>query len=214
MKGRGVSLLMGNLVNPLHGVFSSQFFGFKELQPYGQDYEKAKALLGEAGFPSHVRMKYIYWSGSDDRRRVAERLKSNLAEIGIELDIQPREWVTLVAEAMNPKTRPELVYFQTWPEIPDPLDLLDKQFLAAGIGNVSSYSNPDVEKWSEEIRSLTDKEKRAEICAKIQEQIFADVPCLFLWTQTLMLPMREHVQNCRYIASYEGYDDVHSIYVE
>jgi len=210
----GGRLLMGNLVHPLHGPFPEMFFGHKKIQPYRQDLEKAKALLKEAGFPANVRMKYIYWSGSDDRRRVAELLKSNLTEIGIQLDIQPREWVTLVAEAKDPKIRPELVYYQTWPDIPEPLDTLDKLFLSSASLNVSGYSNPQVEKWAEAIRSMTDNKKRAEICAKIQEQIFADVPCLFLWTQTLVLPMRERVKNYRYFAPYNGYYDVYSMYLE
>ena len=62
----------------------------EEVQPYPQDLEKAKELLAEAGYGDGLDLK-MYVSG-DVRNRTAQVVQAQLAQIGVNVDINVYEW--------------------------------------------------------------------------------------------------------------------------
>ena len=70
----------------------------EEVQPYPQDLEKAKELLAEAGYGDGLDLK-MYVSG-DVRNRTAQVVQAQLAQIGVNVDINVYEWGTF-QDAIN-----------------------------------------------------------------------------------------------------------------
>ncbi len=184
------------LNHPLKGIMPDSFVGHDITLPEGKrDVEKAKRLLTEAGIkPNELEVRYLYWTGTDERRRLGELFKANLAEIGVKVNLVPREWVQLKAEAFDPGRRPEIVHYETWPSIPDPLDIYPKLFVNGGSLDCSSYSNPKVDEIVVQLRSTGDQKKRTQLSKDAQRIIYNDVPAIFLWTATYLDAVRDRVK--------------------
>ena len=68
-----------------------------ELPQYEYNIEKAKELLAEAGYPDGFKMT-MTTDESQQRQDTAEMVQSQLAEIGIEVEIRPLERTTYIGE--------------------------------------------------------------------------------------------------------------------
>ena len=62
----------------------------EDVKPYPQDLEKAKELLAEAGYENGLDLK-MYVSG-EVRSRAAQVVQAQLAQVGINVDINVYEW--------------------------------------------------------------------------------------------------------------------------
>ena len=69
----------------------------EEVKPYPQDLEKAKELLAEAGYENGLDLK-MYVSG-EVRSRSAQIVQAQLAQVGINVDINVYEWGAFVERA-------------------------------------------------------------------------------------------------------------------
>jgi peptide/nickel transport system substrate-binding protein len=203
-------------VTLIRGPFPASFLGHDSSIPVGQrDLEKAKKLVAEAGVkPGKLKVRLMYFTGNDFRRRIAELFRSNMADIGIEVTLLPREWVQLKAQAFDPKTRPELVHYETWPAIIDPMDILQRHFITGATLDCASYTNPEVNKIANELRGTADLERRKELSKKAQNIIYNDHPALFLWTSTDLEGVRTRVRGYEPYPAYSGYYDVHEMHLE
>lgn len=65
---------------------------------YSYDPEKAKRLLAEAGYADGVEIKVVYptsGSGNMVPTPINERVQSDLAKVGVKVDLRPLEWATV-----------------------------------------------------------------------------------------------------------------------
>ena len=71
----------------------------EDVKPYPQDLEKAKELLAEAGYENGLDLK-MYVSG-EVRSRAAQVVQAQLAQVGINVDINVYEWgdITCIEQA-------------------------------------------------------------------------------------------------------------------
>ena len=211
----GMQIYMGT-VSPLKGVIPDIFFGHDPTLPEGKrDVQKAKRLLSEAGVkPGELKVRFLYWTGTDERRRLAELFKSNMADIGVDVAIVPREWVQLKAEAFDPARRPEIVHYETWPAVADPLVILETLFRKGGSLDCSSYDNPKIVEIISQLRSTGDQKKRAQLSKEAQRMIYSDMPAVFLWTATYLDAVRDRVKGYEPYITEGGYYDVHEMSLE
>jgi peptide/nickel transport system substrate-binding protein len=211
----GTQIYQGT-VTPLKGILPDVFFGHDPTLPEGRrDVQKAKRLLSEAAVKSgEIKIRYMYWTGTDERRRLAELFKSNMADIGVDVTVVPREWVQLKAEAFDPARRPEIVHYETWPAVGDPLVILDTLFRKGGSLDCSSYDNPKIVEIISQLRSTGDSKKRAQLSKEAQRIVYSDVPATFLWTATYLDAVRDRVKNYEPYITEGGYYDVHEMSLE
>jgi peptide/nickel transport system substrate-binding protein len=203
-------------VDPIKGPLPDIFLGHDSSLLEGKrDVQKAKKLLAEAGIKQgELKVRYLYWTGTDERRRLGELFKSNLAEIGVEVSLLPREWVQLKTEAFDPSRRPEVVHYETWPSVPDPLDIFPKLFVKGGSLDCSSYSNSRVDEIVNQLRSTGDQKKRADLSREAQRIISADIPAIPLWTATYLDVVRDRVKGYEPYLAESGYYDVYEMHLE
>jgi peptide/nickel transport system substrate-binding protein len=158
-------------------------FGYRaETDTYDYDPEKAKALLAEAGYPDGFSFSLsIPTSGSGNMLPIPmnEALQSDLAKIGVKVEIKPIEWAAMVTAFLGG-------------EVPDGADSVNislsyqqEGFWTSWYGtgsatNVGKYSNPEVDALFAQAKTELDDEARGAIYADASKLITEDAPWLFI----------------------------------
>jgi peptide/nickel transport system substrate-binding protein len=166
------------------------------LTPYHQDLDKAEKLLDEAGWADSDGDGYrdkmidgrrvpfeftiLVRQQDSERLRNCELMRQCLELIHVHCTIQPIEATVLFTKLKNHDFQ---AYYGGWGTGADPDDD-DNVWSTPAIDdgrNFLRYSNPEVDKLFVAGRKEFDRDKRAAIYAKIDELIFHDQPCTFLF---------------------------------
>lgn len=165
------------------------------LKPYVQDFDKAEKLLDEAGWTDSdgdgirdklidgQRVKFqfsIIVKNDPERVALCQLLQNNLAQIGIQCDIQKMEGTRLFDRLTKKQYQACFAGWGTGTDPDDSENVWATKYIKEG-RNFLQYSNPEVDRLFQEGRKEFDQEKRAAIYAKIDKLIYEDQPCTFLY---------------------------------
>lgn len=150
----------------------------------GRDLEKAKALLKEAGYENGFEVNLHYGSNAT-RETVAAKIKADLAEVGITVNLKPMEQSVYLSE-MRAQKLP--FAFGGW--TPDYLDITMWthffSFPDVSIAYRMWYNSPKTQEIAKAIESEMDAAKRVELVKQWQAQVQEDMPFTMLYqTQTI-----------------------------
>jgi peptide/nickel transport system substrate-binding protein len=196
-----VTALQGS-VQPSSGIVPPGLLGhFDDLPTHERDVEKAKRLLAEAGYGEgdEVRLEATYTQGDPKQQTVATLLKSQLAEVGITLDLKALQWPTQweKAKSTDPSKRQDLLVFWWWPDYADPYSWFVNLFRSADppYFNLAYYENPQVDKDIDRVEAVTatDREQAEQIYRDLQEQVIEDVPAIPLFETLYQRAMLDEV---------------------
>ncbi|WP_242035122.1 ABC transporter substrate-binding protein [Mesobacillus harenae] len=152
---------------------------------YDFDLEKAKELLAEAGHPDGF--KVTYWvpesgSGMQQPQAMAAAIQSDLAKIGVEVEIQTLEWGAYLDKVFVPADQNDMDMHQmSWiGDNGDPDNFLyilfsGAQWPTAGF-NDSYYKNEEVDELLAKARVTKDKAERTKMYEEAQEIIMSEAP--------------------------------------
>lgn len=181
--------LLKGMVIPATGLLSPLNWAFDEtVAPWPYDPQKAKRLLDEAGYPDsdgdgpRPRFRLSFKTTNIDlRRRIAEALKQQLAEVGIDLEIRSYEWGTFYSDVKKGNFQ---LFSLAWVGIADP-DIYYQIFHSASAppdgDNRGRYHNPLVDRLLEDGRSINDAARRKIIYGRVQKILADDLPYVPLW---------------------------------
>ncbi len=95
-----VKSVLGGHGGVLPGPLWTGWLGYDgSVQPYPYDPDKARALLREAGYPDGFSMKWTVTQGIYEKDiEIAQAVASQLAKVGIQVQLQPLERARLLAE--------------------------------------------------------------------------------------------------------------------
>jgi peptide/nickel transport system substrate-binding protein len=159
---------------------------------YEQDVERAKELMAEAGFPDGFSAEVIAATGEPPVASAeAQVLQSQLAEIGIELEIELMElnvyvdrWLAAdfdMAVALNGGR-------------PDPYPMYNRYFTKDGnLLNVSNYVDDTLDSLMQQGRVETDPEKRKEIFQQFEAHLVEMSPWIWLSKPNIYTAQRDTV---------------------
>jgi peptide/nickel transport system substrate-binding protein len=185
-KFSGRAILATGLLPPYHWAYA------KGMQRWDRDLPRAKRLLDEAGFKDpdgdgpQPRFSLTYKTSSDAFRvAIARAFAAQLAEVGIEVEVRPFEFLTFFSDIK--KGNYQLGSMQT-AEITEP-DFYFTYFHSTWIPTPKNpdgynrwhYINPEVDRLTEAGRRELDRTKRIEIYDKLQRIIAEDVPIIPLF---------------------------------
>lgn len=156
---------------------------------YSEDMEKAKALLAEAGYPEGKGLEKF--EGAFNLAYVAEKestvgpianlIKTNLAKIGIDVQLDPLPQTTYGDRQLVKKDLPFALNDQEKPIAPDAAYGLLLFFVSAekgGLNTMVNYSNPKVDELFASALIEGDPAKRTAQLAEAQEILAKDVAWL------------------------------------
>lgn len=182
-----------------------------DVEGYYYDPAKAKELLAEAGYPDGF--KISLWTNDDPlRMQIAEMFQANLAEVGIEVDVQILPWATYLEDTALGKHD---MFILGWSTVTADADYglyaLFHSSMAGDPGNRSFYANPRVDELLDAGRRETDPEKRMAIYHEAQELIVEDAPWVFLIATSAVNGYRDYVDG--FVPHPAGHHDLAGVSV-
>ncbi|MCG8337222.1 MAG: ABC transporter substrate-binding protein [Proteobacteria bacterium] len=171
------------------GVLSAQnWYTEEDVPKFTYDPETAKKILEEAGFkdpdgdgPQPRITLEMKTSTNKETIGIARIMKSQLAKIGIKLDVKSYEWGTFFGDIKNGNFQMTSL---RWVGITEPdfyYDLFHSSMMPPNGRNRGRYNNPEIDKLAEQGRLELNPKKRKEIYSKIQKIIAKDLPYFSLW---------------------------------
>ena len=161
-------------------------FGYSDLGEIEQDLELAKSLLAEAGYPDGFDTKIITTERYQNGIELAEIISQQLAEIGINAEIEVWEWSALSA-SWNGITADEfdqpIFIMGAGPSMRDADGGQRGLYTTSETGlndrNYGFYSNAEVDALIEQGMQETDQQKRVEIYKEAMEILYREDPVAF-----------------------------------
>ena len=150
------------------------------LPEHEYNVEKAKALLAEAGYPDGFTCT-MTCDQNQQRLDTAEMVQAQLAQIGITMEIASMERGAFIDKVIAGEL--EMFGLGWTADTGDPDYALFASFhssMHGEGGNMSFYSNPELDELLELGRSSTDPDVRKDAYYKVQEIVWDEVPCIFL----------------------------------
>jgi peptide/nickel transport system substrate-binding protein len=180
----GISTALGGSVVPTRGVIPPGLLGHTDdLSGTGLDLEAARELLEGAGHGPDgepLRLTATIAVGDTDLQLVATSLKSNLAQLNVDLDVQATEWQAQWDRAMSEDVdaRQDVFIMYWWPDYPDPFSWFFSLFRSEEepTFNLAYYSNPEMDARIDEIQALTatDREAAEQQYVEMQQTLIDD----------------------------------------
>ena len=155
---------------------------------WSYDPRLAKQLLDEAGFRDpdndgpRPRFRLSFKTTNIDlRRRIAEALKEQLAQVGIELELRAYEWGTFFSDVRSGNFH---LFSLAWVGIEDP-DIYYQIFHSTSVppngDNRGRYYNATVDRLLERGRTTIQPDRRRQIYSEVQQILAEDLPYIPLW---------------------------------
>lgn len=159
---------------------SSDVFGADpNMEPYTYDPELAKELLAEAGFADGF--STTLWTNENTQRiEIAQIVQAELAEIGIDVDVEIVEWGTYLDETAAGLHD---MFILGWVTVTGDADYglysLFHSSQVGAAGNRTFYRNPEVDALLDAARVETDPDARVAMYHEVQHMIQEDAPWIF-----------------------------------
>lgn len=168
------------------GTGSPWYFDYA---PYGQDIEKAKELLADAGYADGFEMELLPTVQYGETVRAAQVLQQQLAAIGIESTINAPEWSEWLELEGNFKYD---AYICNWNGLIDADQYYYLQHRSDQIFNFTGYDNPDFDALVDEGRSMSDFDTRYSIYEQANQMLVDDAPYIYMYNKQ---EIRAHAPN-------------------
>lgn len=166
-----------------------------QLPAHEYNLDKAKALLAEAGYPDGFKMT-MTTDESQQRQDTAEIVQAQLAQVGIEVEIQPLERTTYIGKVCEGALEAFSLGWSS--DTGDPDYALYASFHSSQHGeggNMSFYTNEKVDELLEIGRTSTDQEERKAAYLEAQAIVWEEVPCIFLQCPEDLYAYNAELQN-------------------
>lgn len=165
------------------------------IKSYDYDPQKAKMLLGEAGYPNGFEFS-LSTPQVTALSQINQLVQEQLAAIGIKLKLEPvaqSEWYAkLVRKETNFSPN-------RWTQRPDPDGLLYILFHSKGYANTTGYKNDEVDRLLEQARQVFDQAERKKLYSEVQAIIARDIPMLPLFFSIEYAALQDKVQGFEWI---------------
>lgn len=162
------------------------------IEPTKVDKEEAKRLFAEAGMTEGTTIK-IYVNDNQQRNDVAQMMKEQLTEYGINLEIVKLEWGALV-EAL--KNKEDDMFIMSWTPAEDTHYEFYQPFRSDGKGNgpnFNDYGNPALDVLIDAAAREFDDAKRGAIYKEAQELVNKELPWMYICYGETVVGMKKNV---------------------
>lgn len=198
-----IAIVLGGSGSQAQGpISSSMIFHNTTLPIIHQDMEKAKALLTEAGYPNGgFTFKLAYTGIGEQDQRTAVLFQSNLAELGIKVDLMAMTWDFMFDMEQDVDSEPDIYIEHFYSNSADPDSGLRDIFHSKSRGtgsNASWYQNLKVDELLDLGIVESDEVKREMYYKEIQKIIAEDLPSIFISNPKYIIAMRNYVKGYIY----------------
>jgi peptide/nickel transport system substrate-binding protein len=186
-----IGSVFGGNATPTATPLNNYMFGYAEdLDNRQYDPEQAQQLLAEAGYEGGFSFTMGSPSGRYlNDRLVAEAVVGQLAEIGVQVELQVQEWSSYVGQILERQV-PTDAYLIGWGNSNYDADRTLFTMLYGGTAPggpdqavFSYFQNDEYDQLILQARETLDEDERLELYRRAQEIVVAEAPWLFLYQQ-------------------------------
>lgn len=172
----GRAVLASALLTPVHWA------GHPQLKPYPYAPDTARQLLEKLGYNHENPLTLVYKTSSNPFRiRLATVIQSQLAKVGINVELRTYDWGTFYADI---KAGNFQMYSLSWVGINLP-DIFRHVFHSASVppegANRGRYRNAKVDALLTRAQMEEDTKEQAALYRQVQEIVFKQLPYVPLW---------------------------------
>lgn len=176
-----VDSALGGQGAPMYGMpmpEDSEFYNADQANWYEKDLERARELLEEAGYPDGFSARMLSSSQYDFHQNTAISVQDDLAEIGIELEMNMPDWPTRLD--LGAEGEYDIAVYGTVGATNDPA-WMDQMLTPAGSQNAPyGYDDETVNQLLDEGRRATDPEERQAVYDELGEYVLEEAPVIGL----------------------------------
>ncbi len=196
-----ITLLGGN-GELVQEIIPIGFLGHTGKNPFKQDLEKAKELFAKAGVAEGTVIPFTVATGTApggvEWATIAASIQADLAQIGIDLEIQQLQQSELLTK-YRAQELPMLL--MNWgPDFPDPDGNATPfaNYEARSLAWRNSWNDPQAIELSKQAARETDPAKRVELYAQLVEYVQNNGPYVMLYQPTQIYAVRNNVEGFVY----------------
>ncbi|MBZ5528233.1 MAG: ABC transporter substrate-binding protein [Acidobacteriia bacterium] len=193
----GQARIATGVLPPNHWAYSA------DVSTYSLDLPRAEKLLDDAGYPRqsngmrfHLTLKT---STEEQSRLVGAALQEQWRRAGVDLELRPLEFATLLSDATRGNFQLNLL---RWVGANNDPDFFEYVFSSARTppdgANRGHYRNPLLDDLTARIRTEMNTEKRKTLCAQAQAILAEDLPYLPLWFTDVVSVHRRGLQGLEF----------------
>lgn len=211
------------LAIPLSGPFQPGSTAYDEsIQPLAFDLDRARSLLEEAGWTDSdadgirdkevegqrtaARYDLMIYADAPAYLTIAEIIKSNCRQIGVDVEITPAKWALMLQRLRKKDFDAAMLgWAMSWRQ--DPFQIWhSSQADVPESSNSIAYENPEVDKLIEELRVTFDRDRQTELYHQIHRLIHEDQPYTFLFVDKATAGAHARIEGLSFYKIRPGYD--------
>ncbi len=172
-------------------ILNRGLWGFYDEMPgFDYDVERAKTLLAEAGYANGLQTTLNYASGAP-YEQIATVIQANLAEIGVEVKLEPLEAATHRTNCAEGKHE---LFLWRWNE-DSKVDFVYRDLFYTGSGaNYHHYADPKADELIDLVATEKDQEKRMEYGIELQKYLVEACPQVPLYIANLVIAYNKNLK--------------------
>lgn len=174
---------------PISPLYTSVYNEDVEEIRLGYDLGLATQKLEEAGVPDGFSFT-LDIGNTPQTARMAELIQASLAEVGIQMEIQPQESAAFTERLRSKQFQGAL---GSWTPRPDVDGTMYQHFHSDGLANWASYSNSEVDALLDQTRETPLGEERNELFRRAEGLIINDAPWAFIVFEELSRAATQNV---------------------
>lgn len=172
---------LGGKATLIDGILGPRSFGRNQaLKRYEHNPERARILLAEAGYPDGFDVDLVV---AQPLFQFGEAMSIQLAAVGIRARTVVGDDLSTLQDGQRVRTNAVgKLWLKSWGAAAlDPVGIFDATHRTGGRGNVSGYSNPQLDVLLDAAEIELDEAKRTELYRQAEAIINRDLPYIYLW---------------------------------
>ncbi len=177
---------------PNYGPIPAGFEGAMTARRFNTDLELAREYLEKAGYGNGVTLALNYQVGFPQHEQIGILFKDNLKQIGVNLELRQLPSGQFQTGTKEQSLGMIIAEMLGWVQTAE--YYFNLNFNSDSSANYSGYGNPEVDVLIFPALSEPDDAKRAELNARMQELVLADVAWIYICQPNFVLAMRNDIE--------------------
>jgi peptide/nickel transport system substrate-binding protein len=158
--------------------------------------------------PGQLTFDYWFPTGNELGRQIGLLFQSNLAAIGVKLNLKETPWAQMVQASASAETNPDVASIFDTLKYPHPDSHTYGMYHPSAWGSyrtISRYKNDEVTRVLEQARATIEREAQLGLYKRSQELVVQDYPSIYVANPLHRIAFRDYVKGYRYVGLL-GYD--------